>query len=469
MNKPNLYETTYAQEDCNVGIVHLGFGAFHRAHQAVYIDDYMHISGDLNWGIAAVNLRGAESDSFARAAKDAGYVLKTMSPEGEIGYRLVRSHVAFKDWSQDAEGTEALLAQDNVQLVTITVTESGYSLTDRGGLNTEDPVIAAEIAGAAPQSVYGFLARGLAKRLATGGAPITIGCCDNIRGNGHMLEENVLAYLKAMGLTELHAWAKDNVAFPNSMVDRITPRASDTLFADVSANWPDNSAAPVHAEVFKQWVLQDNFAGPMPDLAQAGVQIVDDVDPYEEAKIRILNGGHTGLCYFGALAGHKTFDQAMMDDTLRPHFDAFETDNVLPGLDLELPFDRKAYMEEIANRFANPSIADALERICMDGWSKMPIYIRPTLESCLAQGINPEHTLNCIASWVIYARRARDGQLQHTYVDPFWDDLLPLLAPGAENSFATNKQLWTDLPERFEHFAPALVGAIKEMEQQWQI
>ena len=159
----------------------------------------------------------------------------------------------------------------------------------------------------------------------------------------------------------------------------------------------------------------------MPDLVRAGVQTVKDVDPYEEAKIRILNGGHTGLCYLGALAGHQTFDEAMRDPRIRPHFDGWEEQNVLLGLTIELPFDRVEYLRQVAERFSNRAIADNLERICMDGWSKFPIFIRPSLEGCLAQGIDPTFGYDVVASWYVYARRHAAGAMHIPYADPYWD------------------------------------------------
>ena len=157
----------------------------------------------------------------------------------------------------------------------------------------------------------------------------------------------------------------------------------------------------------------------MPDLVRAGVEGVADVDPYEEAKIRILNGGHLALCYLGALAGHTTFDQTFNDPRLRQIFDAFETGEVLRGLEMELPFDKHAYLAEIAARFSNETIADQLERLCMNGYSKMPIYLRPTLAACLRQNILPTSTITCIASWYVYARHIAAGRMPVHYHEPY--------------------------------------------------
>ena len=300
--------TGYDRDACQIGIVHLGYGAFHRAHQAVYIDDYMDRTRDLRWGIAAVNLRRSESQIFgdSQNARD-GYLLKTTSPKGNVRTRLVRSHVLFRDWSADAKSAEELLELPSVHVVSTTVTESGYCLDDKGALNRNDPAIVAETSGAAPTTVYGFLAAALQRRVDATGQPITIICCDNIRANGDKLKKNFIQYLKLSDRTGLATWANDNAAFPNSMVDRITPRSTSSLSDEVARAFPGAHHSPVHAEEFSQWVLEERFAGPMPDLACAGVEVVNDVDPYEVAKIRILNGGHTGLCYVAALARVRTY------------------------------------------------------------------------------------------------------------------------------------------------------------------
>ncbi|MEL7345913.1 MAG: mannitol dehydrogenase family protein, partial [Pseudomonadota bacterium] len=183
--------------------------------------------------------------------------------------------------------------------------------------------------------------------------------------------------------------------------------------------------------------------------------------------ICILNGGHTGLCYFGALGGHQTFDAAMTDPDLRGYFDAWE-DDVLAGLGDHIPFDTRAYLGEVAKRFENKGIADQLARICMDGYSKMGLYIRPTLDACLAQGRTPTAGYDCVASWVIYARKYAAGIAQIPYHEPFWDTLAPMLEKGREDDIASDPLLWGDLPQRYASFVPDLKAAIQRMDRKWQ-
>lgn len=465
-----LNTTTYDRSACKTGVVHLGFGAFHRSHQAMYIDDYMEATGDLDWGICAVNLRAPEAEVFANIADGhEGYVLKSVAPSGETTYRTIRSHVEFLDWSADAAAAIAVLARPEVHMVTITVTESGYYMNPEGGLNPEDPTIKAEAAGDAGTSVYAYLALGLRARMDAGVGAITVSCCDNIRQNGKMLGKNLRAYLTLLGQDDLVAWLDVNATFPCSMVDRITPRAAPTLGAEMEAAFGRAGRFPIMAEAFDQWVIEDNFAGRVPDLAKIGVTVTDDVDPYEETKIRILNGGHTSLAYLAALREIEMFDQAMADPDLLEHFLGYEAKEVLPAITIDLPFDKSAYLVAITERFGNSAIGDTVERICADGYSKFPIFVRPTLEGCYAAGITPKFGLKSIASWLIFARRAAAGTLDITYAEPNMSALLPLLQPDQIDAFVSSEVLWGDLPRNYPDFAPALKSAINEMEKQWPV
>ena len=468
--RTHIAATTYDRSACQVGVVHLGFGAFHRAHQAVYLDAYMEKTGDLRWGIAAVNLRGSESGHFETTAEDIarhdGYFLKSYSADGQVALRRVRSHVQFSDWSKDRDASENILTAASVQLVTITVTESGYYTDPVGQLNPEDPTIAAEVAGEPVQSVYGYLRAALQNRMEKSGAPITIACCDNIRQNGKKLDLNLQAYLKACGDQKLSDWVAENVAFPCSMVDRITPRSPDGIDAELSALVGSEIRSPIMAEDFIQWVLQDKAAADMPDLAKADVTVTPDVDPYEETKIRVLNGGHTAVTYLAALEGIETFDAAMRAPHLYDHFRNFETNEVLPAITIALPFSKEAYLESIDRRFGNQAIGDTVARICADGMAKFPIFIRPTLRGCLKQGITPVYAIRSIASWYVFARHVAAGKIPFNYVEPSWDDLSEMLGT---DDFVTSTQLWDDLPQTYPAFAQTLRAEISELETKWPV
>ncbi len=476
MSSIDLYQTDYDKTACSIGVVHLGYGAFHRAHQAVYFDDYMQKTDDLNWGIAAVNLSPHDSESFNQIKDDNdtdGYLLKTIAPDASINYRMVRSHITYLDWMLQKSEAENLMALASVHLVTITVTESGYYIDEAGNLDSENPIIADEIKTGNHKTIYGFLANALDNRMQANVQanilPLSILCCDNIRDNGGMLRRNFLAFLTLAGKDRLRQWVMEHVTFPSSMVDRITPQTNKKLLDEVRQNLSDKNYYPIHAETFSQWVIENNFASNMPDLKQVGVQIVDNIYPYEEAKIRILNGGHSSVAYLAILSGLKTFDEALRHPVLKAHFDGWEDEEVLPSITIDMPFDKVEYKQLVTERFLNAAIADSLERICMDGFTKLSIFIKPTIASCLALGIVPKYGYDVIASFYIFARHVASNKIAVAYREPHWAMLAPLLADGKAQAFANFEQLWEDIPTQYPEFSVGIINAINKMEKQWPV
>jgi D-arabinitol 4-dehydrogenase len=406
----------YDKGECQTGIIHIGYGNFHRAHQAVYVDQYMEKTGDLRWGIVAVNLI---NEGF-REIDD--YILKTPS-----SYRIVRSHLDYIDWTKNRTVAKHMLTLPSVHLVTVTVTESGY----------------------APGSpLFEYLACGLRNRKT----PITIACCDNIRQNGLVLETQFLAYLYQTNQHELADWVRENVKFPSSMVDRITPRTTDKLRREVETLFPGFGHTAVQTEEYSQWVIEDKFASDFPDLTKVGVVITKDIEPYEETKIRILNGGHTSLAYLGALSGYTTFDQVMNDEAHRKHFNKLQKDEIIPSIDIELPFDIHDYVDSVEQRFSSATNLDELDRICMDGFTKFHTFVVPSLRKCLEQGKRPVQIYKSIAAWYIYSRRFARGCKRIKYNEPNWTLLEPLLRDGAIDQFVSNERLWGDIPKKYISF-----------------
>ena len=412
-----MYKTTYDKSECQTGIVHIGYGAFHRAHQAMYIDDYMEKTGDLRWGIVAVNLR---NEGF-REIDD--YIVKTPSE-----YRVVRSHLDYIDWTKNRTIAKHMLTLPSVHLITVTVTESGY----------------------APGSpLFEYLACGLRNRRS----PITIMCCDNIRQNGIVLETHFLAYLYQTNQYELANWVRENVKFPSCMVDRITPRSTDELCHEVDYLFPGFGLTAIQTEEYTQWVIEDKFASDFPDLTQVGAVITDNIEPYEETKIRILNGGHTSLAYLGVLSGYDTFDQVMNDPMHRKHFVCLQSEEIAPSIDIDLPFDIHEYVDKVEERFSNATNVDELDRICMDGFTKFHTFVVPSLRKCLEQGKRPIHIYKSIVAWYIYSRRFARGCTRIKYNEPNWLLLEPLLKDGALDAFVSNERLWGDIPKKFISFS----------------
>jgi len=419
-----MYKTSYDKSDCQTGIVHIGYGAFHRAHQAAYIDDYMEKTGDLRWGIVAVNLR---NEGF-REIDD--YVVRTPS-----SYRLVRSHLDYIDWTKNRTVAKHMLVLSSVKLITITVTESGY----------------------APGSpLFEYLACGLRNR----NSPITILCCDNIRQNGRALEAQFLAYLYQTNQIELANWVRENVSFPSCMVDRITPRTDDPLRFEVEELFPSYGKTAIQTEEFTQWVIEDDFAAEFPDLTEVGVTITKNLEPYEETKIRILNGGHTSLAYLGVLSGYSTFDEVMSDKAHLKHFKLLQSEEIVPSIEMDLPFDIDEYVETIEERLSAAYNNDHLERICMDGFTKFHTFIVPSLRVCLEQRKRPIHIYRSIGAWYIYARKFARGCIRIKYTEPNWLLLEPLLRDGAVDAFVSNERLWGELPKKYRTFSRDLKSVL---------
>ena len=401
----------YNKNNVQTGIVHIGYGNFHRAHQAMYIDEYMEKTGDLRWGIVAVNLM---NEGF-RDIHD--YIVKTPST-----YKLVRSHLDYVDWTKNRIVAKHMLTLPSVHLITITVTESGY----RPG-----------------SPLFEYLACGLRNRKT----PITIMCCDNIRQNGLVLKTHFLAYLYHTNQYELAVWIKENAKFPSCMVDRITPRPSEKMKREVERIFPGYGHNSIQTEEFTQWVIEDKFASEFPDLTQVGVTITENIEPYEETKIRILNGGHTSLAYLGVLSGYNTFDEVMNDKDHREHFRNLQMEEIVPSIEHDLPFDIYEYVDTIEKRFTSSTNMDDLERICMDGFTKFHTFIVPSIRTCLEKNKRPIHIYKSIAAWYIYARKFARGCSKIKYTEPNWILLEPLLKDGAIDSFVSNERLWGDIPK----------------------
>ena len=282
-----------------------------------------------------------------------------------------------------------------------------------------------------------------------------------------MLRRNLGQYLDAAGETELAAWISDRVSFPCSMVDRITPRPDARHAGEVAERFGIREDFTIHCERFRQWVIDDRFSGVRPPLDSAGAELVEDVHPYEEAKIRILNGAHLALAYLAALRGFETYDAALRDPALDAFFDALTTAEILPSLDGASPVDLPAYRDSVKRRFLNRSIADRIARIAMDGVSKFPVFLLPTIRGCLARGVVPRSAITSVASWYVFLRRLEAGRLRFDYVDPKLPMIRPLLGRGREEEFARLTGLWGDTARRYPQFVRELCARISELEAEY--
>ena len=457
MKTSELKIPSYKIEDCKIGIVHLGVGNFHRAHQALYINNYIEKTNDKNWSICGINLRKEEKENFNFLKKRNGkYILKTASSDGEIEFSEIHSIKKLIDWSEEKEKAEKILCDKNVEIVTMTVTESGYYINEDNNLNLNLQIVKDNISKKENTIIFSFLLSALKKRMDTIDKEITLLCCDNIRENGLMLEKCLKQYVEQSKELELLKWIEKKVSFPSCVVDRITPRAPGYLKGEVKKNFDIDESCSVMAEPFIQWVVEDNFIGKRPKLEDVGVQFVNNVFPYEESKIRILNGGHVALSYIGALKGHNTYDQAILDKELQQYFFELERKEIIPALDNIAPFNLEEYMMIIFDRFKNENIGDKLERIAMDGVGKFPIFILPTINKCFELNIHPENAIESIASWYIFMKKINNKSLDFNYYEPSWDWIKKYLEDDMMEEFIFNSDLWGETPNKYPEFSNIL-------------
>lgn len=390
------------------GIVHLGVGAFHKAHQAVYTDEAMARSGG-DWMIDGVSLRSPDA-ADALNPQDGLYTVLTRGPDG-VSARVVGSIKRVMVAGDETPHVFSALAQPTTQIVSLTITEKGYGLDPKtGGLDRSHPAIAADLADSKnTQSALGFIVAAIHVRRMLSLPPFTVLCCDNLPSNGKVLERLVLEFA-ALRDPAVVAYIKKNVRFPSTMVDRITPAATEATRADAERLVGRRDLAAVETEPFSQWIIEDDFASGRPDWAAAGALFVSDVAPYEKMKLRMLNGTHSMLAYAGFIAGHAYVRDAMADAALarlaRRHMrEAARTLDPVPGIDLD------HYADDLVARFANPAIAHQTYQIAMDGTQKLPQRLLEAATVALKRGMPLDTYAFAVAAWMRYALgRKEDGE-----------------------------------------------------------
>jgi fructuronate reductase len=414
----------------HAGIVHFGPGAFHRAHQADYVDRLL--ERDPRWGIAAVALRSAGTIDALRR-QQGHYTLAIL--DAEPSFRTVRAHVAFHG-PGEAQAVRAALADPAVRLVTSTVTEKGYCLAGDGRLDLDHPDIVHDVAAPErPTSLIGWLALGLADRRAAGAAPFTPLCCDNMAANGGKLGAAVRAFA-ARRDPELGRWIAGEVRFPDSMVDSITPASDDDLRRRVRAATGFDDSIPVAREAYRAWVIGDGLPADGPDLAGAGAIVTADVAGYELAKLRILNGAHSALAYLGLLAGHENVAEAMGDRRLAARIGAMIGGEVIPLIRGRTGMDLDFYAAEIFARFRNPAIGHRLAQIAWDGSQKLPYRLLDSIAEARAAGRPYPGLAAAVAGWMRFVqRRARAGL---AVVDPLAERLADLGRAESDGALLDN-------------------------------
>ncbi len=405
--QPGAVEAPYDRALLASGIVHLGVGAFQRAHMAQATEAAMLATGDLRWGITGVSLRSAETRD-ALAPQQGLYTLAIRDADEHAvpRERLQVIHVLRELLvaTEDPAAVHERIASNATRIVSLTVTEKGY-------LGTE------------PGSTIAVLSQGLALRFARSEGGITLMSLDNLPSNGEVLRERLLAHARSVD-PALAEWIEAHCSFPCSMVDRIVPRTTDADRESISARLGLQDAWPVVGEPFFDWVIEDRFAAGRPEWQHGGARFVTDAKPFETLKLRMVNGAHSALAYLGAMAGWRTVDRAVAQPALRRYLDALMLEEIAPTLPTLAGLDLDAYRARLLQRFANPALQHQTRQIAMDGSQKLPQRLLGSVRDRLAAGAPIERLALAVAAWLHYLRGVDESGARHEIQDP----LAPALA-----------------------------------------
>jgi mannitol 2-dehydrogenase len=421
---------SYDRDGVGVGIAHFGVGGFHRAHQAMYVDRLLERGRAREWGICGIGVMPIDRRMRdVLGTQDGLYTLILEHPDGYRDARVIGSIVDYRYAPDDPQATIELLAAPTTRIISMTITEGGYQVRDRG-------------------SVFGLIVEALARRRDRGIASPTVVSCDNIEHNGEVARQAVIAHAELLhpGLAE---WIADHARFPCSMVDRITPATTPDVIAAAERDFGVSDEWPVVAEAFASWVLEDDFADGRPPLEEAGVLLVDDVAPYESMKLRLLNAGHQCLCYFAGLCGYRMVHDAARDPLLAKFLLAYFDSEAIPTLRPVPGIDLHAYTRELIERFANPGVRDTVARLCAYSSDRIPTWLLPVIRANLSSGGPIGLASATVASWARYTEAVDERGEPIEVVDNLADSLVPIarsqrLHPTA---FIENTALFGDLAQ----------------------
>jgi mannitol 2-dehydrogenase len=403
---PQVQAPSYERVDLRPGIVHIGVGGFHRSHQAVYLDRLAEAGVSSEWGILGVGVRSGGSRG-EMLQQNCLYSMLERSPEGDRA-RVIGSILDYLYVPQEPGQSLAALTSSETKVVSLTITGDGYG---------------------AGEPVPRFLAEALRLRREAGVPPFTVLSCDNLPENGATARQAVVTYARMRDEERFADWVETEVAFPATVVDRITPVTEAAHREVLERDFGIHDRCPVVAEDFSQWIVEDDFCNERPPLEEVGVQFVPDVRPYELHKKRLLNGSHSAIGYLGYLSGHARIDDAVADPLLRGFVESL-MDEVAPLLPDVLGLDLDEYRGTLLERFGNPRIGDRLQRLCGRGSTKMPAYLLPSLEEAVREGLPHETLTLALASWIRYLSGIDFSGKEIEVKDARWDELKPL-ARGA--------------------------------------
>jgi mannitol 2-dehydrogenase len=457
---------TYDRSTVTASIVHFGVGGFHRAHQAMYLDALMNTGEGLSWGLCGVGVLPQDRRIIATlSAQDGLYTVVVKHPDGHGEARVIGSIIEVMFAPDDPQAVVDRLADDQTRIVSLTITEGGYLVNQvTGDFDSTDSSVQADLhEGAPPTTVFGYVTAALAQRRADGRAPFTVMSCDNLPHNGDVAQRMICAFARLKD-PDLADWMEEHVQFPNGMVDRITPVTSVEDIRQLAEEFGIEDGWPVVCEPFTQWVLEDQFGQGRPPFEDAGVQMVDDVVPYELMKLRLLNASHQALCYLGYLAGYRYAHEVCQDPLFASFLLAYmeregsPTLPEIPGVNLD------TYRHQLIERFANPEVRDTLARLCAESSDRIPKWLVPVIRENLRSGGQIELAATVIASWARYAEGVDEQGRPIEVVDRLRDRVMAAAAEqGADPlAFIRDRNLFGDLVDD-ERFTAAYARALEDL------
>lgn len=387
---------TFDRNNLKAGIVHFGVGNFHRAHLESYTNRLIHMGGYDDWGVCGAMILPQDERLYtALKSQDGKYTLTAFAPNGDVETGYIDSLVDLYWGVNEREEILSKLASEEVKIISLTITEGGYDIeTD----NVKHDILCPS----EPLTAFGYIAEGLRRRMAAG-LPVTILSCDNLQHNGKVAQRAFMTFFERQD-SKLAEWAKSNVTFPSCMVDRITPATRPEDIERLNKQNGTDDKAPVYCEDFIQWVVEDNFIAGRPAWEKVGVQFTEDVSPYENIKLSLLNASHTLLSYPSALLGHVKVDAAMRDERISKLVRDFMDTDITPLVEVPADVNLDDYKNSLMSRFANPAISDQVSRLCGDGLSKFAVYVVPNLKRMLAEGRYIDRVAFLLASYRKYLR-----------------------------------------------------------------
>ena len=475
LNAGNLEEVaahvpvpSYDRTALRTGIVHLGVGGFHRAHEAMYVDSLLGAGQAREWGITGVGLLPQDKRMHeVMEAQDCLFTLVVKNSDGSLEPRVIGSIVDYLFAPDDPEAVLSRMADPDTRVVSLTITEGGYHVNQAtGSFDDSDPAIRADIkADQPPTTAFGFITEALARRRTAGTEPFAVMSCDNIQGNGTVAREMITAFATLRD-PELGEWIGAEVAFPNSMVDRITPVTTDADREHLASSYGIDDGWPVVCESFAQWALEDHFPLGRPAFEDVGVQVVEDVGPYELMKLRLLNASHQAMCYLGYLSGYRYAHEVCADPLFTGFLLAYMDREATPTLEPVPGVDLDHYKHQLVERFANPEIKDTLARLCAESSDRIPKWLVPVIKHQLDHDGEVGRSALVVAAWARYAEGVDEEGKEIDVVDRRRDQLMERAGRQSDEplAFLEDRDLFDDLIDQ-PRFTEAYLAALTSLHE----